>query len=121
MAEKAWLKTKSDSDKKHYVHLDRVYKTHLYHGKKLHITNLLDKSKIKSGTLYKILRSFPKPEDNNPLPDINKGKLLDEFADYFLNKIEKTINIFEGNDKYSPPIRSCTKLLNFKPLQKNKY
>ena len=115
MAEKAWLKTKSDSDKKH-VHLDRVYKTHLYHNKKSHIINLLDKNKNKSETLYKILRSFAKPEDNNPLPDISKEKLPDEFADYFLNKIEKIINIFEGNDKYSPPIRSCTKLLNFKPL-----
>ena len=58
---KAWLKTRSDSDKKHYLHVDRVYKTHLYHNKKLHITNLLDKSKNKSGTLYKILRSFAKP------------------------------------------------------------
>ena len=26
------------------------------------------------------------------------------------------MDIFEGNDKYSPPIRPCTKLLNFKPL-----
>ena len=55
MAEKAWLKTKSDSDKKHYLHLNRVYKTNLYHSKKSQITNLLDKSKNKSGTLYKIL------------------------------------------------------------------
>ena len=97
------------------MHLDRVYKTHLYHNKKSHTTNLLDKSKNKSGTLYKILRSFAKPEDNNPLPDINKERLPDEFADYFLNKIEKIMDIFEGNDKYSPPMRPCTK------LQKNKY
>ena len=78
VAEKAWLKTKSDSDKKHYLHLDRVYKTHLYHIKKSHITNLLDKSKNKSGTLYKILRPFAKPEDNNLLPDINREKLPDD-------------------------------------------
>ena len=82
----------------------------------MHITNLLDKSKNKSGTLLKILRSFAKPEDNNPLPDINKERLPDEFANYFLNKIEKIMDIFEGNDKYSQPIRPCTKLLNFKPL-----
>ena len=41
------------------------------------------------GALYKILRSFAKPKDNNPLPNINKEKLPDEFANYFLNKIEK--------------------------------
>ena len=46
--------------------------THLYHNTKSHITNLLDNSKNRSGTLYKILRSFAKSEDNNPLPDINK-------------------------------------------------
>ena len=89
MAEKSWLRTKSDLDRKHYLHLDKIYKTRLYHNKKPHITNILDKSKIKSGTLYKILRSFAKPEENNPLPDINKERLPDEFADYFLNKMEK--------------------------------
>ena len=66
--------------------------------------------------MYKILRSFTKPEDNNPLPDINKEKLPDEFVDYFPNKIEKIMGIIERNDKYSPPIRPCTKLLNFEPL-----
>ena len=35
---------------------------------------------------------------------------------FFLKKIEKIMDIFEGNDKYSPPIRPCTKLLNFEPL-----
>ena len=74
------------------MHLDRVYQTHqtlLYCNKKSHITNILDKNKNKSGTLYKILRSLAKPEDNNLLPDINKERLPDEFADFFLNKIEK--------------------------------
>ena len=116
MAEKNWLRTKSDSDKEHYLHLDKVYKTHLYHNKKSHITKLLDNSKNRSGTLYKILRSFAKPEDNNPLPDINKEKLPDDFADYFLNKIEKIRELFKGKEKYSLPIRSCTKPPDFKPL-----
>ena len=89
---------------------------HLYHKKKSRITNILDKSKNKRGALYKILRSFAKPKDNNPLPDINKERLPDEFANYFLNKIEKFMDISDGNIKYSPPIRPCTKLLNFKPL-----
>ena len=120
MAEKIVLKTKSHSEKEHYLHLDRVYKTHLYDNKKSHITNLLDISKNRSGTLYKILRSFAKPEDNNLLPDINKEKLLDEFADYFLNKIEKIKELFKGKEKYSSPIRSCTKLPDFKPLTEEK-
>ena len=102
--------------KKHYLHLDKIYKKHLYHKKKAHITNILDKSKNKLGALYKILRSFAKPKDNNPFPDINKEELPDEFANYFLNKIEKIMDAFEGNDKYSPPIRPCTKLQKFKPL-----
>ena len=90
MAEKNWLRTKSDLDRKHYLHLDKIYKKHLYHKKKAHIANILDKSKNKSGALYKILRSFAKPKDNNPLPDINKEKLPDEFANYFLNKLRKS-------------------------------
>ena len=116
MAEKSCLRAKSDLDRKHYLHLDKIYNMHLYHKKKSHITNILDKSKNKSGALYKILRSFAKPKDNTPLPDINKERLPDEFANYFLNKIEKIMDICDGNVKYSPPIRPCTKLLNFKPL-----
>ena len=87
---KKLAKNKNDLDRKHYLHLDKIYKTHLYHKKKSHITNILDKSKNKSGTLYKILRSFAKWEDNNQLPDINKERLPYEFANYFLNKIEKS-------------------------------
>ena len=75
-----------------------VYKTHLYHNKKSHITNLWDNSKNRSRTLYRILRSFAKPEDNNPLPDINKEKLPDKFADYFLNKIEKIRELFKRKE-----------------------
>ena len=116
VAEKNGLRTKSDLDREHYLHLDKIYKKHLYHKKKAHITNMLDKNKNKLGALYKILRSFAEPKDNNPLPDINKEKLPDEFANYFLNKIEKIMDVFEGNDKYSPPIRPCTKLQKFKPL-----
>ena len=120
MAEKIWLKTKSDSDKEHYLHLDRVYKTHLYHNKKSHITSLLDNSKNRSGMLYKILRSFAKQEDNNPLPNINKENLPGEYADYFLNKNEKIRELFKEKEKYSPPSRSCTKLSDFKPLTEDK-
>ena len=72
------------------------------------------------GTLYKILRSFTKPKDNNPLPDINKERLPDEFASYLLNKIEKIMDIFDENVKYSPTVRPCTKLLDFKPLTEEK-
>ena len=39
-----------------------------------------------------------------------------KFTNYFLSKIKKIMEIFHGNIKYSPPVRPCTKLLNFKPL-----
>ena len=31
VAEINWLRTKSDLDRKHYLHLDKIYKKHLYH------------------------------------------------------------------------------------------
>ena len=76
----------------------------------------MDNSKNRSRTLYRILRLFAKPEDNNPLPDINKEKLSDEFADYFLNTIDKIKEPFKGEVKHSPPISSCTMLPHFKSL-----
>ena len=38
VAEKNWLRTKRDLDKKHYLYIDKIYKKHLYHKKKAHIT-----------------------------------------------------------------------------------
>ena len=115
MAEKNWLRTKSDLDRKHYLHLDKIYKKHLYHKKVTHNKHAGLKQKQIVSTIQDP-KVIAKPKDNNPLPDINKEKLPDEFANYFLNKIEKIMDIFDGNVKYSPPIRPCTKLLNFKHL-----
>ena len=113
--QKIWLTTKRDSEKEHYRHIDRVYKGHLHHNKKSNITSLLDNSKNRLSTLCRILRSFAKPEDNNPLPDINKEKLLDKFANYFLNEIAKKIREhFKG--KKMQPIRPHFKVSDFKPL-----
>ena len=66
--------------------------------------------------MYRIPRSFAKPGDNNPYPDINKEKLPGKFTAYFLNKIEKIRKLFQRKRKYSPPIKSCIKLPDFKPL-----
>ena len=93
-----------------------MYKRHLYYEKKLHITNLLDNSKNRASTLYKYFGPFAKPENNNSLPEIRKGKLPDDFANYFLNKIEKNQRAFQRKKKCSPPIRPCCKLQDFKPL-----
>ena len=59
---------------------------------------------------------MPNQKTIYPLSDINKDKLVDDFADYFLNKIEKIRELFKGKVKYSSPIRSCSKLPDLKPL-----
>ena len=107
---------KRESDKEHYRHIDRIYKTHLYYNKKSLINNLLDNSRNRSCSLYNILGSFAKPENNNYLPDISKEILPDEFAVYFVNMIEKIREHFKGKEKCLPPIRPCSKVLDFKSL-----
>ena len=121
IAEKIWLKTKRDCDKEHYLHIDRVYMTHIYHSKKSHIINLLDNSKNRSRTLYIILRSFAKPEGNNSLPDINKKKVSDKFADYLLNKIEKIREHFKGKENIHHQLRPAPSYLTSNLLQKSQY
>ena len=48
---------------------------------------------------------------------ITKKNYQINWQDYFLNKIERIKELFKGKEKYSPPIRSCTKLPDFKPLK----
>ena len=90
MAEKRWIKSKQHQDLLDYKHINSVYKKHLHHSKKTHISSKLNDIKNKTRNFYKILKSLTKGKDENPMPHTESPfDLPNKFADLFLNKIEK--------------------------------
>ena len=90
---KRWIKSKQHEDLIEYKQINTIYKKHLHQCKKTHILSRLIDNENKARNLYKILRSLTKPEDANPLPQIEPPSVLpDKFADLFFNKIRKIEN-----------------------------
>ena len=56
--ENTWHKSQLDSDKRHYLHIYKCYKRHLYHSKKETLRDQLSTDKNKSKTLYKITKTL---------------------------------------------------------------
>ena len=90
MAEKRWIKSKQHQDLLDYKHINSIYKKHLHHSKKTHISSKLNDNKNKTRNLYKILKSLTKLKDENPMPPAESpSDIPNKFADFFLCKIEK--------------------------------
>ena len=68
MAEKRWIKSKQQQDLLDYKQISSIYKKHLHHAKKTHISFRINDNKSKTGKLYKILKSLTKLKDENPMP-----------------------------------------------------
>ena len=69
--------------------------------------------------LYKLVNSILGNSKDNPMPDENdKEKLADEFADYFLRKIQKLRDQLDHCDKFSPPNKDIPRMSSFKPVSK---
>ena len=87
-AEKTWHTSQLESDKKHYLHVDRCYKRHLHHPKKLRKQLSTDNNRSK--TLYKITKTLTTNTKENILPSSSfKKELADRFANLFEEKINK--------------------------------
>ena len=75
----------------------------------------------KSKNLYKIFKSLTKSKDENIMPPTESPPdLPNKFADFFLNKLQKIKEQFQGQDIHKSYHRKCTKFTSFVPLEKIK-
>ena len=87
---------------------------------KTSISSKINDNKNKTRNLYKILKSLTKLKDDNPMPPTEStSDLPNTFADFFLNKIQKTKEQFQDTDTHKSYHRKCTKFTSFVPLEKN--
>ena len=96
MAEKRWIKSKEHEDLLEYKHINTIYKKHLHCAKKTHILYKLNDNKNKRRNLYNILRLLTKQKEENPMPPPTESPsdVPNIFADFFLHKIQKSVNSF---------------------------
>ena len=102
MAERRWIKSKEHEDLLEYKCINTIYKKHLHHAKKTHIPYKLNDNKNRTRNLYNILRLLTKQNKENPMPPTESpSDVLNIFADFFLNKIQKIRKQFHGQSTKS--------------------
>ena len=117
LAEKHQLKSRTTADKTHYMHINKCYLRHLYQSKKSYINTQLESNNNNSQMLFQILHQLTKGQHDNPLPDCSSHEeLANNFADFFIQKIEKIRSQFQQSKLYTPPSQKCKNLTQFRPI-----
>ena len=117
LAEKHWLKSRTTADKTHYMHINKCYLRHLYQSKKSYINTQLESNNNNSQMLFQMLHQLTKGQHDNPLPDCSSHEdLVNNFADFFIEKIEKIRSQFQQSRLYAPPSRKCKNMTHFRPI-----
>ena len=67
--------------------------------------------------LYKMVNTLMGTSSDNPLPNHTSDKdLAEEFADFFIDKIQKIRDNLTGNPTYEPTMKITTRLAKFRPF-----
>ena len=99
------------------MHINKCYLRHLYQSKKSYIHTELESNNNKSQMLFQILHQLTKGQQDNPLPDCSSHEdLANNFADFFIEKIEKIRSQFQQSRLYTPPSQKCKNMTQFRPI-----
>ena len=67
--------------------------------------------------LYKLVSGLADSQSSNPLPDSTTESIAEEFADYFIDKIDEIQSDLDKYDKYNPLHKKLKQTLsNFEPM-----
>ena len=119
-AEKTWHKSQLESDKKHYLHVDKCDKRQIHHFKKKTLRKQLSTDNNRSKTVYRITKTLTANTKENILPSSSSNKeLVDTFANFFVEKINKIRSEFWHEDTYHMPTKNATPYQNFQTITKD--
>ena len=116
-AEKTWYKRQLESDKKHYLHVDKYCKKHSHHSKKKTLREQLNNDNNRSKNLYKITKNLTTNTKENILPSSStNNELADSFPNFFMENINKIRSQFRHEDSCNMSTRNCNILSNFQTI-----
>ena len=116
--EKIWQKYREDHQWIAYKVEKKKYNEILLESKQTTIMNKVNQCNRDTKQLFRLVNEITSSTKDNPLPDgISNQELADQFADYFINKIQLIRDSLDNYDKYcTEPTSHITNLGKFKPL-----
>ena len=115
--EKIWKKCRRDDHWKAFTVDRNKYRQALKWAKKDVMSQQINDYGHDTKALYKLVSELTGSQSSNPLPDPTTESIAEEFADNFIDKIDKILSDLEKHDKYNPSHMTLKQtLLNFKPM-----
>ena len=118
--ERIWKKYRTPETWKAFNMERQKYKRMLYLAKKESISNKIIECGNNSKTLYNFVANLTNTIQENPLPEhLDPEKLSNEFADYFIGKIQTIRDNLDHYEKYYPTMTNNMKLAQFEEMSES--
>ena len=89
----------------------------LNYNKRTSLASLVESAERDSKKLFRIVSSLLGRKEDNPMPlGKTDSQLAEDFATFFLNKIDKIRHKFQGIEPYQPRQLDTPQLENFAPV-----
>ena len=112
-----WIKSDDPHDHQMYKAARNTYRQHLDNNKRRHFTEAITEAKGDPKKLFSITLGLMGKKVDNPLPSSTSDSLLaDEFANYFIEKIDRIRRALLNHPPYSPSTKNTAPLSSFQPL-----
>jgi hypothetical protein len=112
--ERKWRCSKTETDKNRYQEVCTRYKDHLTQSKDVHYNNLIAKCGNDSKKLFNIINELTGNRKQKIIPDnTSTDTLSEEFANFFLEKIQHIRDELDLYPEYQPPISTTATFDHF--------
>ena len=112
-----WIRSKDPLDHTRYKLARNAYRQHLDDNKRQHFTDAIQAANGDPKKLFSITLNLMGKIVDNPLPSCNSDvELAEDFASFFINKIECIRTALVSNPPYTPSANIATEFPSFEPL-----
>ena len=114
--ERRWKRTQDPVDLLNYKHHRGIYRKYLSDMKSTKFKDAVSEAKGDPRRLYSVAMGLMGKTTDNPLPPGDPSTLADEFADYFLQKVEYLRDSLRNVPRYNPQPILTTLMCEFSAL-----
>jgi hypothetical protein len=115
--EKKWKRSGTQYDRDTFKSMKNTYRKHLRQNRVSHFKEAVHQARGNSKQLYSVTLGLMGKKQPNPLPEAQSNKdLADEFATFFLHKIERIRDDLKDIPKFVPSYHDTGSMSSFHPL-----
>ena len=117
LQEKKWKRSGIQSERDSFRCMKKAYRKHLRQNRVSHFRDAVHQARGNSKQLYAVTTGLMGKTRQNPLPEAESNKeLAENFATFFMNKIEMIREMLSDIPKYMPSHRETESMYSFRPL-----